>query len=52
MTYLGQENDKFEQSSCSLNLFEAYFRHLVGAILAFNAFLEFFVQHFCFPKNL
>ena len=38
MTYLGQDND-FINSSYSLTLFEAYLRHLFGALPACNAFL-------------
>ena len=37
MTYLGQEND-FLESSYSLTLFEAYFRHLLGELPACKAF--------------
>ena len=49
MTYLGQEND-FVKSSYSLNLFEAYFRQLLGALPACNAFFEFSCGIFAFQK--
>ena len=39
VTYLGQEND-FVKSQYSLNLFEAYYRHSLGALSACNAFFE------------
>ena len=50
MTYLGQENS-FVTPYYSLTKFEVYFRHLLGALTACNAFLKFFVA-FCFPKIL
>ena len=45
---VGQDND-FVNSSYSLTLFEAYFRHSLSHYLHAIPFL-IFVSHFCFPK--
>ena len=49
MTYLGQENN-FVKSQYSLTLFEAHFRHSLGALSACNAFFEFLCCIFAFQK--
>ena len=58
MTYLGQDND-FIKSSYSFTLFEAYFRHLLGALPEYSAFFECLCHlhavlgyHFCIALNL
>ena len=45
MTYLGQDND-FINSSHSLTLSEAYFRHILGALPACNVIFEFLHSSF------
>ena len=47
--YLGPEND-FLKPCYSLTLFEARFRHLLGALPACNAFFEFLCGIFAFQK--
>ena len=50
MTYLGQEND-FVKLSYFFSKFEAYFRHLLCALPACDAFLNF-LWKFCIPNTL
>ena len=49
MTYLGQKND-FVESWHSLTLFEAYFRHSLGALFPCNDFFEFLCYTFACQK--
>ena len=49
MTYLGQDND-FVKSSYSFTLSEAYFKELLGALPACNAFFEFLCGLFASQK--